>query len=201
MKNIQSQEDKWQDSTLNDLDYIKIHLRYPWKNGMKTPLFIGIAFALFSVVLFLLEMTVTKTDNPFIQYFLPLSSLSLAAFSISRYLKSLKFTDISTGLGKDLNQQLICSFLLEKQLLIYEHPQCPDIIQILSRPVNIHSEQREVLVFIAEENHVFINSHFTENHWISVLKNRHDKPMAKAIQQYITTYKKQQETSIKGIRY
>ena len=198
MNKLKKQEDKWQNSVLSDLDYIKKHLRYPWKSGMKAPLFVAAGFVVVSVVSFLLEMQWTTTRSTFVHYFLSLSSLVLALFSIARYLKSLKFTTIETGLNKVLNQQLICSFLQGKQLLIYEHPQCPDIIQILSRPVNINSEQREVLVFIAEENRVLVNSHFTENHWIILLKSRHDKTMAKGLLNYITTYKASRKTGIES---
>lgn len=197
MKRIESQEDKWQNSIVNDLGYIKKHLRYPWKSGMKTPLFMAAGFALLSVVLFLLAIIIARTGNDFILYFWPLNSLLLAAISSFYYLKSLKFTTIETGLEKEGNQQLIHSFLQEKQLLVYEHPQCPDIMQILSRPVNISSEQREVLVFIAAENEVLVNSHFTENSWAIMLKRRHGKTMVKSLEKYIADNATQQKTGVK----
>lgn len=201
MKRIDNREDKWRNNILRDLNYIKRYHRYPWKNGMKTPLFVAVSWALVAVVSFLFEMTISKTDNAFIQYLLPLSSLSLAVLSIVSYLKSLKFTDIKTDLDKHLNRQLAYSFLQQRQLLIYEHPECPDILQILSRPVNINSAKREVLVFIAAEGHILVNSHFTDNRWIILLKNRHDKTMAKSLSQYIMKHKTQPEIQLKKLHY
>jgi len=201
MKRIESQEDKWQNSIVNDLGYIKKHLRYPWKRGMKAPLFVAAGFVVLAVVLFLLSITIGGANNAFMPYFWPLSLLLLAVISSFYYLKSLKFSRIETGLEKAGNQQLIRSFLQEKQLLVYEHPQCPDIIQILSRPVNINSEQREVMVFIAAENGILVNSHFTENSWIILLKKRHDKSMAKSLEKYIADNKTKGSTIVKKRRY
>lgn len=197
MKRIESQDDKWQSNIVNDIDYIKKHLRYPWKRGMKAPLFVAAGFVVLAVVLFLLSITIGGANNAFMPYFWPLSLLLLAVISSFYYLKSLKFSRIETGLKKAGNQQLIRSFLQEKQLLVYEHPQCPDIMQILSRPVNISSEQREVLVFIAAENKVLVNSHFTENSWAIMLKRRHDKTMVKSLEKYIADNATQQKTGVK----
>lgn len=197
MKSNQHQEDKWQRNLLSDLDYIKMHLRYPWKNGMKAPLYVAATFIAVYIALLLVDRLWATAKNDFIHFFLPLSALALAILSIIHYLNSLRFTAIETGLGKNLNRQLLFSFLLKKQLLSYEHPQCPDIIQILSRPVNINSEQREVLVFIATENRILVNSHFTENHWIILLKKRHDKSMARALGEYIADSKKQSKADTK----
>lgn len=189
MNSFQNQEDNWQNNILNDLAYIKTKRRYRWKNGMKAPLYVAAGLIIVYLMLFLAELLWTPSHNKFTNYFLPFTTLIIVLFSVVHYLRSLQFTAIETGLATPKNRQLISAFLQEKQLLIYEHPQCPDIIQIFSRPVNINSEQREVMVFIAAENRILINSHFTENRWWILLQKRHGKAMAKGLEQYIANNK------------
>jgi len=198
MKKIESNGADWQDRIFKDLDYIKKNLRYPWKGSRRAPL---IFWAAMILLIILLQIAY------FFAYGTPLrKSLAMSAWmtfilvmfslAIIRYLKSLKFNVIKSGLPKHLNLKLTANFLDQKHLLIFHHPDCEDIMQILSRPISNESEQREVLIFIADENRILINSHFTENGWRLPNSNLHDKQITAELNQFIEKYKAQKETQL-----
>jgi hypothetical protein len=200
MKVIDQGQADWQKNIFRDLAYIRKNLRYPWKRGMKMPLIFSVIFLLFASTTFLMEMFVLtslkeSSRQILFQFIFPLSAIILTTVAIYQYLASLKFTELRTGLPKSLNQQLVLSYLKQKHLLVYHHPDCPDIMQILSRPLNSQSNQREALIFIADEQRILLNNHLTETRWIRPMK-RHDKTMAKELLRYIQAYKEQHETHL-----
>jgi hypothetical protein len=192
MKKIDSGESAWQSSIFTDLTYIKKHLRYPWKRGLRIPIvFWGsllLLAGLFYAFLFFTDSWTTKAPGSFWEVWVryPVIWLFLIFIGLYRYIKSLRFRIVLTGLDRIRNQEIITGFLEKKQLLVYHHPESDDIMQIVSRPLSINNDRREALVFIADENRVLINSHFTGSKgWRLTLNGRHDRKMAADLQAYI----------------
>lgn len=199
MKSINSDKGNSDSKIVENLNYIKQHLRYPWKKRIAIPLWTTIGFILFNVAFLLFEIYVFNFEKDLWQrlltLFAPLISLLISCIAIYKYLQSLKFMEIKTGLNKALSQKLITSFLQKRHFLIYHHPDSPDIMQIVSRPLTTRTERREIVVFIADENRVLINGHFTETRWIMLMSN-HAKKIAKEFSNTVLKQKQQKETSL-----
>ncbi len=79
-----------------------------------------------------------------------------------RYRRSLKFAVLPTRVNKAGNRLILERFLREQQLQVVNHPLSKDIFQIVSTPVSTKTgDMRQVMVFIADEGRILLNSHFT----------------------------------------
>jgi hypothetical protein len=175
----------WDSSFLQNLSYIKKHLRYPIKKKTLGPVIFWAA--IFTVVIstgiFFLFNSDGKEKNVFFILFL-FNAITYPIF-IFRYLQTLRFQVITTEHFTTTNSELIEQFLRSQQLLVFRHPEAPEVYQILSRNIDASSEDREVLVFIADDKRILINSHFTNKGWSYFQGKRHHKEMAKMLKEYI----------------
>lgn len=192
---IGNDQNKWERSIVRDLNYIKANKRYRWNAKLRAPLIIYSILILLAA--FLVIITVTDIEAKRIsRFFVPSVSFLMLGVIILNYLQSLKFIDLPTGLNKQLNHDLLVSFLNRKGLLIYYHPETNDVIQIVSRPLSFQDERREVLIFVIDDNTILINSHFTDSGWKLTAAARHDKQMGAELMQWINQYKSQNEKTI-----
>lgn len=187
-----------QKAIVRDLDYIKANKRYRWNGKLRTPLIVY--SILFLLVACLVITTITDQDAKLASRvsipFFPFILVGIAA--ISKYLQSLKFIDLPTGLNKQLNHDLLTSFLQQKGLLIYHHPETNDIVQIISRPLGLQDDRREALIFVIDENTILINSHFTDSGWRLTAASKHDRQMGNELMQWIIQYKNQNEKALRS---
>lgn len=170
------------------LDYIKNHLRYRMGFKMGLPLVFWTLLLLAGAVFFSFKLfgTVRERAGNFILV-LPVVVLLPLIIGIIRYLNSLKFIPLNTGLDKATNLRLVTLFLQRQQLQIGYHPQTEDILQIISTPVSVkHDQMREVMVFIADEGRILINSHFMGGGLTLIPGTRHHRQMAAQLQQWIS---------------
>lgn len=195
-RKIGDEQSKWENGIIRDLDYIKTNKRYRWTTKISTPLIVyGMLFLL---TMSLLIVTIKAADSKmFPRILLPVVAFFLYGLMIFRYLQSLKFMDLATGLNKQQNYDLLISFLNNKGLLVYHHPQTNDVLQIVSRPLSLQDERREVLVFIINENTILINSHFTDSGWRLTAAPKHDKQIGAELMQWMLPYKDQNESVVK----
>jgi hypothetical protein len=200
-KQIGTEQSRWENTIIRDLDYIRANKRYRWNAKLRTPLVVYSILFVLIACLFLATATgfhFTTGLKAFNYFVVPLLSLSTFGVCILNYLQSLKFITLNTGLDKQGNHDLLVSFLNRKQLLVYYHPKTNDVIQIISKPINVSNERREVLVFVIDENVLLINSHFTESGWRLTAASRHDKQMGHELMDWVMQYRNQNG---KGIRY
>jgi hypothetical protein len=100
------------------------------------------------------------------------------------YLRSLRFISIPTDYHTTENMALVQDFLKRQHLAHSQHPQIPEVFQILSKNINPGDENREVLIFIAADKKILLNSHFTTS-WGFFARRRHHNEMAKMLKDYI----------------
>jgi hypothetical protein len=197
---IENRQRNQDGSIVSNLNFIKLNKRYPWTTKLTMPIVVyGIVFLL-TACLSLTLLNHNSDGNPTKisgKIILPLGSLLVLGFTISIYLKSLKFIVLPTGLSKQLNHDLLVSFLNQKHLLIYYHPETTDVIQIVSRPLNFQDDRREALVFVIDENAILINSHFTDSGWRLTAASRHDKQIGGELMQWMLQYKNQNEKAVR----
>ncbi|XZF15750.1 hypothetical protein ACTHGU_06410 [Chitinophagaceae bacterium MMS25-I14] len=187
MKSLPQQsagQPEWDNSLLRDLAYIKKNLRYPISKKVLIP---GILFALSLsaaayVVIGIAERMIAKQGMGLGPVLLVISFTLLAVVSATRALGSLKFISISTPYDTNGNISLITKFLESQHLVVFRHPEAPEVFQIISRSIDVFKDAREVLVFIADDHRILINSHFTER---NQTMQRHHKQMAEMLQQYM----------------
>lgn len=199
IKRIAADKDAWENSIIKDLDFIKQHKRYRWTAKLRAPIIIyAVLFSLIAALYFVSTPRVSSADgNRTWGYIIaPLCYILIMGFAILKYLQSLKFIEMPTDLNKAINHDLVVSFLNQKHLAVYHHPETEDVLQIVSRPINFGEERREVLVFVIDENSILINSHFSDSGWRLTSASRHDKQMSDELYCFISQYKNQNEKRV-----
>lgn len=167
MKQLPGNENaRWNKELVRELAYIKQHLRYKPKISKLLP-------AIFSgIFLLLLVVTVATSAYYKISNGKELSALAIAMFSIIvanfiasmvRYMQSLKFISIPTGLYLSDSVATLQSFLHHHKFAFTRHPEMPEVFQIMSRNISAGKEDREIVLFVADDNRILMNSHFTNS--------------------------------------
>lgn len=177
----------WQSDLVSELAYIKQHLKYKPKLVRLLPavfsgLFVILLIVTVSVAIYYQAGT-GERRGPF-SIIWAASMCMIFAASVVRYLQSLKFISIPSDYHLTENIVLVQSFLRSRRLAFSHHPQIPEVFQILSRNISAGKEDREVLLFIADDKRILINSHFTSG-WNLFPRRRHHWEMAKMLKDYI----------------
>jgi hypothetical protein len=178
----------WDNSLIKDLSYIKANLRYPIKTATIMPVLMWAAFillmmALVSVTIY--QRTGKGESIPALNIIMAASTTILFVINIVRYLQSLKFISVHTGNYLKENIQSLETFLKSQQMLVFRHPDAPEIFQIQSRNLSAGKEDREVIIFIADDQRILINSHFTNKGWGFAPSQRHHRQMAGMLRKYM----------------
>lgn len=187
--NINNNTD-WDNSLIRDLAYIKAQLRYRIKPSTILPVIIWASFIL--LMMLLVSITIYQRTSrgehiPGINILMAASTIILFFANIIRYLQSLKFISVHTGKYLNDNIHATDAFLKSQHILTFRHPDAPEIFQIQSRNLSAGKEDREVIIFIADDNRVLINSHFTNKGWGISPSKRHHREMAAMLKRYIQT--------------
>lgn len=111
--------------------------------------------------------------------------LILVFTSFYRYWQGLKFRVIADSFPADANRRLIQQFLASEHLAVYRHPEVADVFQIMSRPLGNNTDEREVMVFIADDNRVLLNSHFIGQKFVVNTTSGNSKMMARRFKEWI----------------
>jgi hypothetical protein len=120
-------------------------------------------------------------------------------FGTYRYIQTLRFVSVHTPYDMAQNMHLVQQFLGAMHLAVFQHPEAPEVIQIISS--NIHRsgdrpEQREVMVFIADDKRILVNSHFTNTRFTLVQSAGNYKKMAAGLQKWVDKSIKNNDTAI-----
>lgn len=175
---------EWDNRQLRDINYIKSKLRYPAGRKIFLPAVIGAAVFILTLLLAyhaFFNTVHTGAAPVFIAAMVCIITFMLA----NRFFQELKFISIPTGFDTSRNQQLIDAFLKAQHMIVFRHPEAAEVFQIVSKSVNPLKEQREVLLFIADDRRILINSHFTNAGFSLVPGTRHHRQMAAELEKFI----------------
>lgn len=187
----------WNSPLLQDLSFIKKHLRYPVNKRTFWP-FLWILYSI-AMVLFLVIIIVVSNSASYhkrIEFtannFLPLFSISIVFFTLGlmiyRRMQNFRFISIGSDFIISDNIKLIEQFLLKQNIAFFHNPAAPEVYQISSRILDVASGQREIMVFLADDKRILVNSHFTTLDGYAGLKQTRSgnhKQMAGLLKQWL----------------
>jgi hypothetical protein len=181
---------EWDSYLFRDLAYIKQKRRYPAGRKVFLPAVLGTALLVILAVLTYTTFIGNTTAHPAATPVFITGMLSITVLLVAnKFFGHLKFMAIPTPFDTQRNRQLVDQFLRSQHMVVFRHPGSADVFQIVSRNINPLKEQREVLVFIADDRRILVNSHFTNAGFSLVPGSRHHKQMAAGLQQYIQSVK------------
>ncbi|GAA4448198.1 hypothetical protein [Rurimicrobium arvi] len=149
---------------LEDIAFIKKHLRYPVNKFNRYILQSAIGILVLVLVL-LTSFVIGQMYSP--RSFRPpmvmpfFAIIFMIRFSIIS-LRSMRFRRIGTSMNTNGNTELIRDFLTHCGIAYFQSPLAPEVFQISSRPLNYEGTQREIMVFIADDLQILLNSHYTD---------------------------------------
>lgn len=178
---------KWESRLLNDLVYIKKHGRYPLNRRTILPVG-GILLFIFFILRFAWPVLLLGKDSALVPYMIVGVGLLGISSVILRYINVLKFRRLTTPLHLQGNISLLMEFFKNQHLAFTQHPEAPEIFMILSRPLGGNDDNREVMIFIADDRQVLVNSHFTNQKFTVTPPSRQYKQMAARLHKWINEY-------------
>lgn len=207
MKSINSPNpnSNWEDELLKDLSYIKEKKRY--RLGRKTlqPATIAILLIIITARLALLFIiNPGKPSGPpvWVEWLIG----TLIAFTvvnvIYRYYQTLVFKVINTEFHLTEHIDLLQKFFTDNNLAFTHHDKAPEVFMIISRNLdaNPNKDYREVMVFIADDKRILVNSHFTGSKFSITPPSGNYKKMAKKLQDWLQAFTKASEGKEVSIR-
>jgi hypothetical protein len=179
---------QWDHSLVSDMAYIKARMRYRMTGKIILPVIVWSIILILAITIAIVSyrMKVAAGEKP--NSLVVLASLSAASIFLAiifQHLASLTFIKIDTGMPLAENSLLTNRFLEAQHLVVFRHPEIPEVYQIISRNISAGKEDREILIFIADDNRILINSHFTNMGWSLFPSGRHHTQMARMLKDYI----------------
>ncbi|MFA6152544.1 MAG: hypothetical protein WC716_14570 [Chitinophagaceae bacterium] len=159
----------WNSPLLHDLSFIKKHLRYPVNKRTIWPMLWMAAMSLFilfyagMIVLFNEDRIAEKgfTFQALLPYFVAGIVCLVLLLAVIRRIKSFRFISIKSDFVVNENIKLVRQFLQRQNIAFFHNPDAPEVFQISSRVLDIQTGNREIMVFIADDKRILLNSHFT----------------------------------------
>ncbi len=175
----------WKNGLLNDLAFIRRKKRYPFSKKTVPATAILVLSILYICRTVWMAVIVRKTENTALMLFAGAMMIIILFSGIVRFWYALRFSSVSTPFFANDNVKLLKDFLSYQQLNIYRHPEAPEVFQIISRPLGNNDEKREVMIFIADDKRILINSHFTNQKWFISSTSRNSGSMARNLAKWI----------------
>ncbi len=147
----------------DDLAFIRRKLRYPINSFRKIFPFIFFIFfmAVFSFIYYELLHQGTFARSKILPQLFPFFiSGGIITLAVIRYTRSFFFEKLTTGLSTADNIRLLESFFSHQQLRHHTMPAYPDVLMINS-VMNSNGSEQEIVVFIATDNIILVNSHIS----------------------------------------
>jgi|GEM_PF-7020944 hypothetical protein len=178
----------WPKHIVEDLPSIRQNLSYPFRWRTIFPLLLGLTVILF-IVPVVLSLTLGDTPlapliNVFIWISVGISILGWTA-AIYQYRKSLVFTAVANPGTANQQLQTIQQFFATRGIMVLAHPETENIQYVVSKPVKEGSQEREVVILIADNNRILINSHFSGKGLNLALNQRTYQGLVTAMEEFI----------------
>lgn len=110
-----------------------------------------------------------------------------------RYFQTLRFVVVPAHRALGENILLMQQFFQENHFAFMRHPQAPEVFLMMSKSFDGPDGAREIVVFIADDRRILINSHFTHiprsYRWrrMMPISSPHYKEMAKMLTDWLGT--------------
>lgn len=177
----------FQNKLLEDLNFIKKYRRYPFRRMTLMPFLIsGLLIAsLFRFIPGAYFLAGLKTAPAFLMIII--LCIFPMVVTIKRYINLIRFFEVKTPFSLSQNLFLLKKFLSENHFLVFHHPKAPEVLQIISKNIDAFGEEREVLIFIADEKRILINSHFSSSRkWFRLLSaSTHEQQIIKQLKSWL----------------
>jgi len=181
---------------LNDLVFINKHKRYPMSKKMIIPVFSLLFILIAGSRMVYTTVFLRKSDISVMLWIaIALVFISMCGMLYSFY-NILRFRSIPAPFPVNENIKLVNEFLRSQQLNVFRHPQAPEVFQILSRPLGGNTEQREVMIFIADDRRILINSHFVNQQWTLSPQSRNYRKMANRLKEWLKIHYPNTDTGV-----
>ena len=177
----------WDNELIGKLGFIKQKLRYPISRYTILPAAaIGMLLPGISLLIFLTLAGRHADDKRHWPQVMMIAFLLLAGFiAARRYWQTLNFKAIPTPYFSTDNQIILQRFLQDQHLAFARHPEAPEVFQIMSKNISALKEEREIIVFIADDRRILINSHFTQTGTNFAIGTPHHLQMAGMLQAWM----------------
>lgn len=200
MKPVLADKSKyWESRILKDLAFIKQHRRFPISRRTIAPLTVFATIVLLSLRL-LWPVLIFRSKTASLPYFIAAAIIVPLIIAIYQYINILRFAQITTPFRLAENRDLVIAFLKQQQLAYAVHPDAPEVIQIMSRNLSTtKGESREIMVFIADDKRILVNSHFITSGFTIMPPSRNYKKMANQLHQWLKNHRSGTDTAITNI--
>lgn len=200
MKPVLADKSKyWESRILKDLAFIKQHRRFPISRRTIAPLTVFATIVLLSLRL-LWPVLIFRSKTASLPYFIAAAIIVPLIIAIYQYINILRFAQITTPFRLAENRDLVIAFLKQQQLAYAVHPDAPEVIQIMSRNLSTtKGESREIMVFIADDKRILVNSHFITSGFTIMPPSRNYKKMANQLHQWLKSHRPGTDTAITNI--
>ncbi len=181
-------QSEWNRQLLRDLSFIRKNKRYPFRRMTLMPLLASTVLLGFLFRLILAGSLGFRTGNLNFGLFIILGLFVVpTVIAIKRFSDLIRFFEVRTGYTQAMNMKLLERFLEEQRLVTFRHPEATEIYQIISRNISAGGDEREVLIFIADDSRILINSHFTSSRkWFKLISApTHHGEMMKAFRKWL----------------
>lgn len=186
----------WNSPLLHDLSFIKKHLRYPvnkrtiWPMLWMSSMSLFILFYAGMIVLFNEDRIAKKgfTFQALLPYFVAGIVCLVLLLAVIRRIKSFRFISIKSDFVVNENIKLVRQFLQRQNIAFFHNPDAPEVFQISSRVLDIQTGNREIMVFIADDKRILLNSHFTSvngDRGMKEVSTGAHRQMAKALKKWL----------------
>lgn len=200
MKPVLADKSKyWESRILKDLAFIKQHRRFPISRRTIAPLTVFATIVLLSLRL-LWPILIFRSKTASLPYFIAAAIVIPLLIAVYQYINILRFAQITTPFHLAENRDLVIAFLKQQQLAYAVHPDAPEVIQIMSRNLSTtKGESREIMVFIADDKRILVNSHFITSGFTIMPPSRNYKKMANQLHQWLKNHRPGTDTAITNI--
>lgn len=135
--------------------------------------------------LFLYGFLFLRSGGQLSVYLIIIISLAANLLVLMKYYQTLRFRPVPAMPAATDNIKLLLNFLQSNHFAFHQHPQAPEVFQILSRNISAVGEDREVMVFLADEGRILLNSHFIQGGTKVTMGTSHVREMAKDLKQFL----------------
>lgn len=189
--NTPMQNKPWQSDLLKDLTFIKAKKRYPLSRKTFAPATLMGLLALAMLRIAWPLYFTRNIQNPFIFWGTILFVILLIIFVFRRYYMVLKFDSITTPFFVQENMGTLKKFLSANHLSFTQSSEAPEVFLIISRNLDANpaSEHREVMVFVADDKQILINSHYIGSKKFSITPpSRNYRSMANILRKWLNEH-------------
>jgi hypothetical protein len=182
------QEAGWNSRLVQQLGFIRKHLRYPVSRQTALPVVL-LAASVPAVGLIFYSVLFTRSKSSYLGPWFPALLFSLmllpAIVTALRYFRTLRFTAVPARPTIAENMLLMQQFLRAHHFAVGRHPEAPEVFQIISKNISALRDEREVVIFIADEGRILVNSHFTQNRFRTSIGVPHYREIARMLEAWI----------------